>query len=154
MLVFFYVRSIFIDILLLGLMLQVTCVSLFANDISFLIDFRNNNNLPSHLSPETAFDKESYNLFIINFARTVSEIQSNAAKSQEKIGFDENIVNQAIGSTVINQQLKTLEERVRSYSIRSVPAFIFNGSRFVSGSNSADYFEQLIRSEYLDKKLD
>ena len=75
-------------------------------------------------------------------------------KTAEKIGFDENTVNQAIGSTVINQQLKTLEERVRSYSVRSVPAFIFNGSRFVSGSNSADYFEQLIRSEYLDKNLD
>lgn len=75
-------------------------------------------------------------------------------KTAEKIGFDENRVNQAIGSTVINQQLKTLLERVRPYSVQSVPAFIFNGNRFVSGSNSADYFEQLIRSEFLNKEPD
>jgi len=74
-------------------------------------------------------------------------------KTAEKIGFDKNRVSQAIGSTVINQQLKALEERVRLYSVKSVPAFIFNGSRFVSGSHSADYFEQLIRSEFLHKEL-
>ena len=73
-------------------------------------------------------------------------------KAAKKIGFDENRVSQTIESTVINQQLKTLEERVRPYSVQSVPAFIFNGSRFVGGSNSVDYFEQLIRSEFLNKK--
>jgi predicted DsbA family dithiol-disulfide isomerase len=76
------------------------------------------------------------------------------AKATKKIGLDEDVVNQAIGSGAISQQLKALVERVGRYSVRSVPAFIFNGSRFVSGSNSADYFEQLIRSEYLDKKLE
>lgn len=74
-------------------------------------------------------------------------------KTAEKIGFDQNRASQAIGSTVINQQLKALEERVRLYSLKSVPAFIFNGSRFVSGSLSVDYFEQLIRSEFLLKEL-
>jgi len=74
-------------------------------------------------------------------------------KAAKKIGFDENRVSQAIESTVINQQLKALGERVRPYSVQSVPAFIFNGSRFVSGSHSVDYFEQLIRSDFLIKEL-
>ncbi len=74
-------------------------------------------------------------------------------KTAEKIGFDKNRVIQAIGSTVINQQLKALGERVRLYSVQSVPAFIFNGSRFVSGSHSVDYFEQLIRLDFLIKEL-
>ena len=75
-------------------------------------------------------------------------------KTAEKIGLDEDMVNQAIESGAISQQLKAREERVRPYSVRSVPAFIFNGSRFVSGSHSADYFEQMIRSEFLGKGLD
>lgn len=75
-------------------------------------------------------------------------------KAAKKIGLDEDMVNQAIESGAISQQLKAREERVRPYSVRSVPAFIFNGSRFVSGSHSADYFEQMIRSEFLGKGLD
>ena len=74
-------------------------------------------------------------------------------KAAKKIGLDEDMVNQAIGSGAISQQLKALVERVGRYRVRSVPAFIFNGDHFVSGSNSAHYFEQLIRSEFLEKEL-
>ncbi len=70
-------------------------------------------------------------------------------KVAKPIGFDGEAVDQVLVSDASGRQLLNLSERVGRYQVRSVPAFIFNENRFVSGSNSTDFFEQLIRSEFL-----
>ena len=70
-------------------------------------------------------------------------------KVAKSIGFDGEAVDQALLSDAAGRQLLDLSERVRRYQVRSVPAFIFNENRLVSGSNSTEFFEQLIRSEFL-----
>jgi len=72
----------------------------------------------------------------------------------KSLGFDEAMVEQALASDVVGRQLLDSSERVRRFQVRSVPAFVFNESRFVSGSNSTGFFEQLIRSEFLAKDSD
>lgn len=74
-------------------------------------------------------------------------------KIAESIGFDEAMVNQALISEAIDQRLSGLVSRINNFNVRSVPAFIFNENRFVSGSNSAEFFAQLIRSEFLTGDL-
>jgi len=73
-------------------------------------------------------------------------------KVAKRVGMDEQAVIPAIRSDAVSRQLQDLSERVSRYNVRSVPAFIFNGSHFVSGSHSADYFERLIRSEFLPEE--
>lgn len=70
-------------------------------------------------------------------------------KVAKSIGIDGKAVDQALVSDAIGRKLLDLSERVRRYQVRSVPAFIFNENRLVSGSNSTEFFEQLIRSEFL-----
>lgn len=67
----------------------------------------------------------------------------------EQIGFDIKTVEQALFSVTIDRQIQALSQRVKSFTVKSVPAFIFNDHHVVSGSNSANFFEQLIRSEFL-----
>ena len=73
-------------------------------------------------------------------------VLGNIAK---RIGLADDVIVQAMTSDAISRKMQHLSERVGHHGVRSVPAFILNGSRFVSGSHSADFFEQLIRLECL-----
>lgn len=71
----------------------------------------------------------------------------------EGVGLTESVVAQAMESETISRKMQLLSERVDQFSVRSVPAFIFNEHQFVSGSNSVEFFEQHIRREFLTEKL-
>lgn len=73
-------------------------------------------------------------------------------KVAKQVGLEEAVVIQSMTSDVINRHLQALSERVSHYNVRSVPAFVFNGSHFVSGSHTADFFARLIRSEFLSEE--
>jgi predicted DsbA family dithiol-disulfide isomerase len=69
----------------------------------------------------------------------------------EKLGLDRTLAENALVSDDIHQQLLLKKKRVQQFQIRSLPAFIFNGSNLVQGSNSVEDFEQVISS--LTKKI-
>ncbi len=54
-------------------------------------------------------------------------------------------------SELIQSIISEKEERIKSFPITSIPAFIFNDSDFVSGSNSKAYFINHFKSNYLTK---
>lgn len=67
----------------------------------------------------------------------------------EKVGFDQNRAEKALTSAALGNNIKRLANRVRHFKVASVPAFIFNEKIFISGSNSAKYFEQILRKNFL-----
>ncbi|MGY8869776.1 MAG: DsbA family oxidoreductase [Pseudomonadales bacterium] len=62
----------------------------------------------------------------------------------EQLDLDRAQVEQALKSGGITQQLLMKKQRVLQLGINGVPAYIFNGNRLVTGSNSVEYFEQTI----------
>lgn len=62
----------------------------------------------------------------------------------EQLGLDRSQAEVALNSTVTKQQLAIKKQRVQQAEITSVPAFIFNNSTLVTGSNSVEYFEQAL----------
>jgi len=62
----------------------------------------------------------------------------------EQLGLDRFQAEQALISNEITQQLLFKKKRVKQLELLSVPAFIFNENTLVSGSNSVEYFEQVI----------
>jgi len=64
----------------------------------------------------------------------------------EPLGLDRSLAEHALVSDEINQQLLLKKKRVQQLNIYSLPAFIFNESTLVKGSNSVEYFEQAILS--------
>lgn len=65
------------------------------------------------------------------------------------VGLDDKAIVQVWTSGSIDRRIRAPSDRARRYDVRTVPAFIFEGQRFVSGSNSSGYFERLIRREFL-----
>ena len=61
-----------------------------------------------------------------------------------QLGLDPTKAEQALISNELIQQLLLKKTRVQQLELTSVPAFIFNENRLVSGSNSVEYFEQVI----------
>lgn len=66
----------------------------------------------------------------------------------ETIGLEKKFVLNALYSETINQQMHKHAERVASFAVQSVPAFVFNNDRLLSGSNSSDFFVQWIRQNF------
>ncbi len=64
----------------------------------------------------------------------------------EKLGLDRSQAEHALISDEIQQQLSLKMKRVQRLELSSVPAFIFEQSTLVTGSNSVEYFEQIIMS--------
>lgn len=62
----------------------------------------------------------------------------------EKLGLDRSLAEHALMSDEVNNQLLLKQKRVQQLGLTSVPAFIFNENRLVSGSHSVEYFEQSI----------
>ena len=62
----------------------------------------------------------------------------------EQLGLDRSQAEFALNSAATKQQLAIKKQRVQQAKIISVPAFIFNNSNLVTGSNSVEYFEQAL----------
>ena len=62
----------------------------------------------------------------------------------DQLGLDRSEAEVALNSAVTKQQLAIKKQRVQQAEITSVPAFIFNNSTLVTGSNSVEYFEQAL----------
>jgi predicted DsbA family dithiol-disulfide isomerase len=64
----------------------------------------------------------------------------------EQLGLDRSQAEAALNSVATRQQLAIKKQRVQQIDITSVPAFIFNNSTLITGSNSVEYFEQALSS--------
>ena len=66
----------------------------------------------------------------------------------EELGFDRQQTKAVLTSThlrlELQQELAQKVARYKSFNIKSIPAFIFNGKTLVSGSNSVQYFEDTL----------
>ena len=60
----------------------------------------------------------------------------------ESLGLDAEQAKNAMSSASFFQQFQLKHERVRSLSLGSVPAFIFNEQYLITGSNSVGFFQQ------------
>ena len=62
----------------------------------------------------------------------------------EQLGLDRTQAEQVLNSSAVNPQLLRKKQRVQQLALSSIPAFIINEGTLISGSNSVDYFEQVI----------
>ena len=69
----------------------------------------------------------------------------------EQAGLDASEAEAGIRSEEIIAQTKAKQARAKSLSIQSIPAFIFNQNQLVVGSNSVEFFTDLIQS-FLDEE--
>jgi predicted DsbA family dithiol-disulfide isomerase len=65
-----------------------------------------------------------------------------------QLGLDRSQAEVALNSVETRQQLTLKKQRIQQAEISSVPAFIFNDSTLVTGSNSVEYFEQVLSSNF------
>ncbi|RLU02965.1 MAG: DsbA family oxidoreductase [Ketobacter sp.] len=75
--------------------------------------------------------------------------RSQLRRVAASIGVEDALFQHAMASDEITRYMEALQQRVSAMEIRSVPAFIFNDHLFVSGSQSREFFEQLIRRELI-----
>ncbi|MEH6344849.1 MAG: DsbA family oxidoreductase [Bermanella sp.] len=61
-----------------------------------------------------------------------------------QVGLDRAETEKALTSKEVNHAMSLKQKRVKQLGLGSVPAFIFNESMLVSGSNSVEYFEQVL----------
>lgn len=69
----------------------------------------------------------------------------------EQAGLDANEAEAAIRSEEIIALTQAKQARAKSLSIQSIPAFIFNQDQLVVGSNSVEFFADLIQT-FLDEE--
>jgi predicted DsbA family dithiol-disulfide isomerase len=62
----------------------------------------------------------------------------------KELGLNRREANAALVSTELKQALDTKIKRYKAFNISSIPAFIFNESTLISGSNSVQYFENIL----------
>jgi len=62
----------------------------------------------------------------------------------EKLGLDRQEANRALTSAELKQDLSQKVLRYKAFNISSIPAFIFNENTLISGSNSVQYFEEIL----------
>jgi len=68
----------------------------------------------------------------------------------EKLGLDRQATHAALTSTGLKQSLNQKTSRYKAFNISSIPAFILNDSTMISGSNSVQYFEDIL-SAFINK---
>ena len=64
----------------------------------------------------------------------------------EQLGLDSSPAEQVLNSNIVDAQLLLKKQRVQQLALSSIPAFIINENTLISGSNSVDYFEQVLGS--------
>ncbi len=67
-------------------------------------------------------------------------------KLVKELGLDSVAAKDALNSQALSRQIKAKQKRVQQLALNSVPAFVFNHNTLVSGSNSVEYFEQVLTS--------
>lgn len=60
-------------------------------------------------------------------------------------GLDAAAAQEVLASGAFAKEVRELEEFYRQHGINSVPAMILNGRHLVSGSQSVEYYEQMLR---------
>jgi len=63
------------------------------------------------------------------------------------IGLDGDEVRQALNKDAFSQSFRIKQQRVATLGVRSIPAFIVNDNRLVSGSNSVEFFKEMLIRE-------
>ncbi len=63
------------------------------------------------------------------------------------IGLDGDEARHALHKDVFSQSFKIKQQRVATLGVRSIPAFIVNDKRLVSGSNSVEFFKEMLIRE-------
>jgi predicted DsbA family dithiol-disulfide isomerase len=60
-------------------------------------------------------------------------------------GLDEERAHKVLASGEFADEVRELEEFYRQHGVNSVPAMVLNGRHLVSGSQSVEYYEQVLR---------
>ena len=60
-------------------------------------------------------------------------------------GLDEARARKVLASGAFADEVRELEAFYRQHGINSVPALVLNGRHLVSGSQSVEYYEQMLR---------
>jgi predicted DsbA family dithiol-disulfide isomerase len=63
----------------------------------------------------------------------------------EEAGLDADRAREVLASAAFANEVRELEAFYRQHGINSVPAMILNGRHLVSGSQSVEYYEQMLR---------
>lgn len=63
------------------------------------------------------------------------------------IGLDGDEARQALHQDAFSQSFKIKQQRVATLGVRSIPAFIVNDKHLVSGSNSVEFFKEMLIRE-------
>jgi len=64
----------------------------------------------------------------------------------EQLGLDISQAVNVLNANTINPQLLRKKQRVQALALPSIPAFIIDEGTIISGSNSVEYFEQVLTS--------
>jgi predicted DsbA family dithiol-disulfide isomerase len=67
------------------------------------------------------------------------------ARLAGEAGLDEAAAQEVLASGAFATEVRELEAFYRQHGINSVPAMILNGRHLVSGSQSVEYYEQMLR---------
>lgn len=62
-----------------------------------------------------------------------------------EVGLDAEAAREVLASGAFAKEVRVLEEFYRERGINSVPAMVLNGRHLVSGSQSVEYYEQMLR---------
>ena len=68
----------------------------------------------------------------------------------EILGLDRADTKKAIESSEVETAVRRKKERLKHFEVTSVPAFIFNDTTLITGSNSVSFFESCIRNFIAD----
>ncbi|MFJ7796947.1 DsbA family oxidoreductase [Pseudomonas sp. NPDC096950] len=63
----------------------------------------------------------------------------------EEVGLDAEAAREVLASGAFAKEVRELEAFYRQRGINSVPAMVLNGRHLVSGSQSVEYYEQMLR---------
>jgi len=62
----------------------------------------------------------------------------------EQLGMDRSLAEEALSSSEVTQALTVKKSHVKNLGLSSIPAFILNTDTLITGSNSVEYFENII----------
>jgi predicted DsbA family dithiol-disulfide isomerase len=71
--------------------------------------------------------------------------QQTLVRLAGEAGLDEARARKVLASGAFADEVRELEEFYRQHGINSVPALVLNGRHLVSGSQSVEYYEQMLR---------
>ena len=99
-----------------------------------------------HLAEKVGKQQEANELLIDAYFKHGMNIgdEETLLELAQRIGLDPLGTRSELKSRRTTEELNAKKRRVNALSIASIPAFLINESLFVSGSNSVEYFENLL----------